>query len=169
MLKSRAEIPSVEEQAGYASEICIIAISGISLSVRYLAFFERKLKGGCKIRIILLDPSASSLHTWNLLNKITTAEADIKSGLNVFRALAQMDSSKGKFEIRLSDVFLPYSMFAVDLQKEFGSMVVEFHAYKRTIGERPHIFLTPQNAPKWFDFYRQQFEQAWSDATAWTP
>ncbi|MCP3683266.1 MAG: hypothetical protein GY861_11310, partial [bacterium] len=70
-LTSRMEIPAVEEQAAKASEICVVAISGISLSVRYFAFFERKIKQGCKIRIILLNPDTTSLQTWDLQSKIT--------------------------------------------------------------------------------------------------
>ena len=56
---------------------------------------------------------------------------------------------------------------AVDLEKESGSMVVEYHAFKTTISERPHVYLTPLDDPKWFDFYKEQFEEAWTNATIW--
>lgn len=60
-------------------------------------------------------------------------------------------------------------MFAVDLQKSSGSMVVEYHVYKDTPEERPHLFFTSQNDPYWFNFYKQQFEQAWAEAKIWAP
>lgn len=170
ILRSRAEIPPLEEQAGTASEICIVAISGISLSLRYFAFLEKKIRSGCKVRIVLLnpDPNGVGLQAWDLQSRITTTGTDITSTLEIFKQLEQIKSRKGKIEIRLLEIFLPFSMVAVDLQKESGSMVVEYHAFKTTISERPHVYLTPLDDPKWFNFYKQQFEEAWTNATVWS-
>lgn len=168
-LKRRLNLPPVGEQAMNASEICIITIAATTLATYHRNFFERKIRSGCKIRIVVLNPEGPSLQTWNLQSKMPRTEEFIRTTLATLQELALMNKVRGKCEIRLINVFLPFSMFAVDLQKGSGSMVVEYHVYKDTPEERPHLFFTPQNDPYWFNFYRQQFEQAWSEATVWTP
>ena len=168
-LKSRTEVLPVDIHAAHATEICFVAISGISLRVRYFGFLEKKIKDGCRVRVILLDPDELGVQACNLISRVTTAQADIRSALESFRGLMQLEKVKGKFEVRLSKAFIPFAMQAIDLHKASGSMVVEFHTYKKTLNERPHIFLTALDHPQWFDFYRQQFEQAWSESTAWNP
>jgi len=167
-LRSRDVLPSIENQAAQASEICIAAVSAVSLS-HHAGFYRSKIAGGCKIRVILLDPQGQSLQTWELQNKKPTAAGDIKGTLMGFEDLVKMKATEGGCEVRLSKVFLPYSVVAVDMNKKSGSMIVEFHAYKRLVDERPHVFLTPTQNSKWFNFYREQFEEAWSQAVVWAP
>jgi hypothetical protein len=168
-LRTRNEIPSLEEQAGHASEICMLAVSGITL-VRHIAFFEGKLRNGCKIRIVLLDPDGPSLQTWKRLDsKVPATESEITTTLQYFKPLVQVNKTKGKCEIRLLDVFLPFSMLATDLSKEAGAILLAYHVYQSAPGQRPHIYLTLQDSSYWYDFYRRQFEQAWSNAAIWTP
>jgi len=85
-LRRRGDTHFLEEYGGNASEICIIAVSGISLAMRHLSFFESRINDGCKIRIILLDPNCPSLQVWNLMMKVSTTASDIKSSLEVFKA-----------------------------------------------------------------------------------
>lgn len=169
-LRTQAEIPSVEKHAGYASEICVIAISAASLLLRNIPFFEKMVKNGCKMRVILLNPNSSSLQTLNLLDGGFTTKSDINKTLTILKDFAQIEGVKDRCEIHLSEVFLPFSMFAVDLQKESGSMVITFLNYRTssTFRERPNIFLTRSDT-EWFNYYREQFEQAWSKTTLWTP
>jgi hypothetical protein len=168
-LRGRSELPDVQSQASDASEICIVAISAISLSIRHLGFFEEKIQGGCKVKMILLNPNSSALPVWNLQYKVTSTDSDIQATLGALKELAGRKNARGSLEIRLLDVFLPFSMMATDLNKQYGTMIIEYHTYKTAIGDRPHIFLTPQNEPHWFKFYKQQYEKAWSEAKTWEP
>ncbi len=165
-LISKTEIPKIDEQAAYASEICIIGVSAISLLTQDLGFFEKKVRNGCKIRAILLDPESPSLQTWNLINKIPTPSSDIEKSLMMLKEITQNKGTKGKCEVHLSPVFLPFAMFAVDIKKENGSMVIAYYSYKK-MGVRPHVFLTSSEDSKWFNAYREQFELAWSNSTPW--
>jgi len=95
-LVTKADIPSVEAQAYYTSEICIVAISAISLLIRNQGFMESKLKRGCNMRIILLDPDSPSFQTWSLLCR-PPIESDIRSALNYLTAFSQIDGAKGRY------------------------------------------------------------------------
>ncbi len=134
-LKPRAQMIGVEAHAAHALEICIVAISGISLSYRYVDFFERKIRDGCKIRIVLLNPDSTSIRTWEEQSKVIAIAPDIRSSLAAFGNLLQIPRIKGKYEIRLSEVFAPFSMLATDLNKDTGSMNVEYHLYNNTFAK----------------------------------
>ena len=168
-LRHRTEIPLIEEQTSHASEIVIMAASAVTLTARYAHYFEEKMKQGCKFKIVLLDPDGPSMNSWILLNKMPTAEADIRMSLENFKKLAQLGKNDDSFSVRMLDVFLPYSMFAVDLNKRSGSMVIEFHGYKLAPTDRPHVYLTYQNTPDWYNRFNDQFQHVWVEASPWTP
>jgi len=168
-LRSRSQLLSPEEMASTASEIAFVGVSGISIFINNLGFFEKKIKAGCKLRFILLDPNSPSLQTWNLLSKVTTTETDIKTALELLKGLVRTEKVKGKCEIRLSKVYMPFGMLISNPYKDNGLMNVEFYTYKTTFSDRPHIQLSRTHHQRWFDFYVKQFEEMWSDSQIWTP
>ena len=168
-LRSRSQLLSPAEIASSASEIAFIGVSGIAIFINNLSFFEQKILSGCKLRFILLDPNCSSMQTWNLLSKVKTTETDINTALELLKGLLSVEKAKGKCEIRLSRVYMPYGMFISNPHKDNGLMNVEFYTYKTTFSDRPHIQLSRTHHQQWFDFYVKQFEEMWSDSQKWTP
>jgi hypothetical protein len=134
-----------------------------------LGFLEQRMKDGCKLRFILLDPSSPALQTWNLLTKITTTEADIKTAQEFLKGIMRLENAKGKCEVRLSKVYPPYALLISDINKNTGLMNVEFYTYKTTFSERPHVQLSQAHNQHWFNFYKSQFEHFWSDSEKWEP
>ncbi|MGH3405397.1 MAG: hypothetical protein ACRDRJ_23325 [Streptosporangiaceae bacterium] len=43
-------------------------------------------------------------------------------------------------------------------------MQVELHAYRHAPEDRPNVLLSDQADQQWFQFFVQQFDQAWSQA-----
>lgn len=168
-LKSRQEYIPLPERAEHAMEICILAISATTITAPNLGFYQNKLKSGCGIRVILLDPDSPSLEIWALQNKSTSTDLDIRSALETFRWLIQMSDAKGVCQLRLAEVFPPFSMVATDLQKDTGEIIVEFYTYKSALDDRPHVALNAVDDPYWYNHYKQQFEQMWANATPWIP
>lgn len=168
--RQRIDIPKIEEQTSQAREIIIMAASAVTVTTNYAHYFEEKMKQGCKFKIVLLNPDGPSMKSWVLLNKLPTAEQDIRQSLEQIRKLAQIGHNNGYFSVRLIDVFLPYSMFAVDLNsKKNGSIVIEFHGYKLGSRERPHVYLTYKNTPDWYNNFYDQFNHVWSESVPWIP
>lgn len=165
----RSELPEWEDRSRSASEVSILAVSAISLIMNNIGIFERLLAEGCNFRIILLDPSSSALQTWDMMMKISTTRSDIQTSLQWLQELMLANEYKGKCEIKLSPVFLPFSISVVDPGKDNASMVVEFYTYKTTFADRPHIQISPSSDKRWFDFFVAQFEQVWTEAKPWSP
>ncbi len=165
-LRTRTQLLHPHELAGMASEIAFIGVSGITVIQNYLGFFEDRMKEGCRLRFVLLDPDSPSLQTWNLLTKVTTTETDIKTALELLKGLMQ-ERVRGKCEVRLSKVYVPFAMLISDPHKDTGLMNVEFYTYKTMLSDRPHMKLSRNENQFWFDFYTSQFEQVWSDSEKW--
>lgn len=168
-LRARTEFSDFEQRSIHASEIFILAISAISLSGRYAHIFENKVNDGCRIKIILLNPQSESLKSLELTNRDQAAAHDIRASLAAFEPLIGIKNRKGRCEIRLSDFFLPFSIVAFNPSKDSGEMIVEYHSYKISFGEQPHVFLTTKDNIHWYEFYKNQFEKAWNDSIPWDP
>jgi hypothetical protein len=54
------------------------------------------------------------------------------------------------------------------MRKETGVITIAYPNY-RTLKGRAHVVLTKSDNSVWFDFYREQFEQAWEEAVVWSP
>lgn len=164
-LRKRVEVITPDKMAKNASSFYVMAISACSIAIPYVELYESKLKEGCNIRIILLSPKSRYLNAVDLqnLDNIQT-KLHIDSALEALTPLEKKRNYKGKFEIRLSEVFFPFSIVGVDFEKSSGKMTVEYHCYKVPLDSRPHIFLEKEKDPFWFGFYQNQFELAWADA-----
>jgi len=169
ILNKRVDLLKPTEQAKHASEICILAVSAVSIITPYIGFYKNKMKGGCNLKVILLNPDSRSLETWNLLVTHSYTKNHTVSTLGALAELISDKEASGKCEVRLMNVFLPYSMFCVDISKDSGIIQIEYYPYKLPVDDRPHIHLTELNSPYWYNYYKQQFQQAWSDATPWNP
>ena len=127
-------------------------------------FIEKKIRNGCKVRILLPNPDdEQALHAWRHLNKAAIIESRIRDTLRTLGGIIQTSGTNTNCQVKLSDVFSPFSMFAVDLHNNLGTMVVEYHCYKTPGDLRPHIFLTAKDDLIWFTHYRDQFDLAWSE------
>lgn len=163
-LRGRSQIPPVESFVSPAVEILIIAISGISIIHQNLRLFAEKIEAGCKVRIALLDPQSPTVGVIHDQYGMPIAVREISASLE---ALCRLQTHGELCEIRSLKIFLPFSAVAINLGSRSGAMVVEFHAYKKTFGERPHVVFTAAENPNWFNFYREQLEAAWADASPW--
>jgi hypothetical protein len=168
-LRARKDMPKLHEHAMTASEICISAVHGSSVILPNGAFFERKIREGCRVRIVLLDPTSPSVDIWNRISKRTYTRAEIEGSLGVLATILENTSPAPNFEVRLIDVLLPFSMFGVDLSKPTGSIIAEHQCYNVAADDRPHVRVLPAESPYWFEYYRMQFEDIFSDAKPWQP
>lgn len=168
-LRTRDEMLKISVQAENASEICLVAVHGTSAIVPNIHFLEKKIQENCRIRIVLLEPESIAVNVWDEIKGDKTTLPYLHSSLEALRRLLQNPESRKNCEVRLLNVFLPYSMVAVDLNKDTGAMTVEYGGYRTTIDGRPHVFITSASDKYWFDYYKKQFETVWTNAKKWNP
>lgn len=169
-LKDRSEMSTIRDMGQKSTEIVVVGIALVTAVVRNLEFFEQKIKDGCHLRFLLLDPESQALQTWSLVSKHPDVHGDIIQTLKLLSTLVELgEKTKGKCEVRISNVFLPFGIAAFDPTKDTGIMSVEIFAYKRAIGERSHFLLTRVKDSRWFEYYKGQYEQLWNESKIWKP
>lgn len=167
-LRTRWEILTPAEHAKNAKEINILAVHATSVILTNLGFYKQRLDGGSKMRIILMNHHDECvLDVWGRMVNSRSTRSHIQSSLNALNELKEY--APNNCTIKLLDVFLPFSMFGVDLSSNSGSMIVEYHNYKMSMDERLHIHLTASRDSHLFEHYIRQFKQAWEDAKEWVP
>lgn len=161
-------LPDIEGQTGRAKEICIVSPAMATLINTYPRTIENIIQRGCKIKILLLNPfDKDALENWKRLQKDKVVnEMQIRNTITSLKSFMKEDGKKYSCEIRFSEVFIPFSMLAVDMEDttEMSSMNVEFHGYKTSNDVRPHIVLNPKEDYFWFKFYKDQFNAAWNSS-----
>jgi hypothetical protein len=167
-LRTRKDILDYQTHTKNAFEICMLAISAPSIPANF-SIFKNRIREGCKIRIVLLNPKSPSFYAWNLLRPHKEATKLVEGTLERLKEIFHDPSLRHGLEVRLSDTFMSYSLFCVDGKRDSGSMILEFYSYKREMDERPHIHLTASENPFWFGYYMNDFEAFWADAEEWVP
>ncbi|GAA1613392.1 hypothetical protein GCM10009733_006850 [Nonomuraea maheshkhaliensis] len=77
--------------------------------------------------------------------------------------------AKGRLQVRLTDMFPPYSLFSVDPDTKHGTAVVEFQNSQAAMDSRPHVVLRKPQDSGWVDYYAAEFELNWARAKRWVP
>jgi hypothetical protein len=133
-----------------AKEVCISGRSLIGFVTHYKSLFLKYARQGCKFRFLVNDP----------LNRDRDGK-EIEQALTYLTEIQKQVTSQ--IEIYLSSATLSCSILMIDAQKDTGDIQVEFYIYQASESERPHINLSPRRDPKWYEFYRIQFETLWSN------
>jgi len=168
----RTEIPRPDRFAKNASTIDVLAVSAVSIVTQFRGFYRERLEHGCRIRVLILDPDseAAVIHARQaLVEQLAQPEEvlrmHVRSTIAALVPLLKSERShSGSIELRLSPIFAPFSLVGVDLEKDSGAIVVEFHTYRTDIDTRPHVVLDRQRQGHWFGFFRDQFEIVWNDS-----
>jgi hypothetical protein len=168
-LRKRSEMPPVSDQTDGASEILLLAVSGVGLIEGHLPIFRRLLQEGCNFRVIILDPESPYVDTWSEVVGASSTKQEIESVQSVFRNITSSASCRGRCEIVLSRTPPTFSLFAINPRTEGGSMCIDFHTLDIRLAERPLISLKRRYHREWFDLFVSQFELAWERAMAQNP
>jgi len=169
ILRTRKQLPPLEERLKHTKEIRITGGSLFRLSSEYIGFFEDKAKEGCHLKFLLLNPNctAAKLIAKNIVYEVENYEV-YKNNIN--NALGNLKTLKNKFpemvQIRISDFIPSYSLFICDPVKQEGNIMVELYTYGVPTRERPHLILLKSREPDWFKFFLKQFDNIWNNQSS---
>ncbi len=92
-------------------------------------------------------------------------ERNLKHNLELLHPLLVQ---KG-FELRLLDYFGPYTLYAYDPDSPHGKMDLRLSSFRGKHELRPTFRVNHQDDPDWFDYFFDQFMQAWNAAECINP
>lgn len=155
--------------ASYFEKADDVRMSGVVLqrTIRdNISVLERQLRDGAAIRVILIDPEGEAAR--RIANPETNFPLEhLKSNsavtLQHLKWLAELPAREGSVELRYMEEEPYFNIIAVDSDKEYGVILVEFYPQRWTHGGRPRIELTSQRDGYWFGYFRDQFDRLWED------
>jgi hypothetical protein len=171
-LKQRDELPTITKLAAHARDISILSVTSASFADgnHYDGFLENMVAKNCTVNMILLDSSNEvAIKNWAVFcergeDHVIRQLEQIKIVINRVQADSKF---QGKLNIRYLDFFFPFNLFGVNLNADNtgGPILLGYYGFGQAVGaQRPHILLTRHDEPKWFEFYRNQFNAAWKTA-----
>ena len=160
--------PELEQGMGQARNLLITGISRNTLLTSNYNKFEAWLHAGCRIRFLLIDPSAAttisqSADRYYAERSPSFLRERIKHSLKLLDELRR--STGGTLEVRLISYPLAMGIIAVDsktdMRSESSAIFAEYYTYQAA-GE-PKFVLTPADA-QWYENILGEAEALWSIA-----
>lgn len=165
-----------------------IDLSGVTLTntlnKEYGTLLER-LQSGAEIRILIIDPESvavemsaqrstnpddidyyrnrlnSALHEISYLHKLYKNEREFKS--------PKGGSGLGSIAVRFLTYAPSYGISLFDSNQSDGIIFVEVYPHKFGYVTPPAFDLTKQRDLKWYDYFKQQYEEMWNTSKPWEP
>jgi hypothetical protein len=145
-----------------------LLISGEALTrtiIEYYSDFEKKLKKGHSIKVLLVNPDGQgcqmALQRHRAKDKLTYFQTMIISSIESLNDLKVL--SPDNLEIRVIDYPLGYGAYAVDVESKSGIIYVENYPYKTENGSLPKYTLEPNNE-EWYNFFKSELYLLWENA-----
>lgn len=132
--------------------------------------FERALRRGGRIRILLTDPDADDVAVDARCQISRPAVADLRRRIwSSLRDLTSLKSSVGgDLEVRTTRTPLKFGLNFVDAHRASATLFVQLYTYRLAGESRPHFQLTHSDG-EWFECYRDQAETLWRDSPVFDP
>jgi hypothetical protein len=145
-----------------------ILLIGVSLSrtieTSYGAF-ERNLRSGHRLRILLTSPQAdpAALDARCQLSRPSTVEIsqEIEQSLKRLSDLARRTG--GNLSVRTTKAALKFGLNYLDVGRRSAELHIQLYSFRLSGESRPLFCLTPQDG-EWFDCFATQAEDLWEDA-----
>ncbi len=152
--------------------LCAPTLSSIT-SYQYRKLIESRIEQGTTVKIILLDPDSDNLDMFakNFEHDITSNELGekINESLSLLSDLHEK-YPRDKFEVRLFDADMPFSIFATDPEESNGFIHIEMYNHKCPALERPHIDLYKViDHQPWFQIFYEEFGRRWASSSRIIP
>lgn len=169
------EYPDIEAELRKAKDIWISGQSLRRTATAYHGLFQKKLKEGSCIRILLVDPlgvgSELGAKRISRMPEVEDYRSEISLSLKDMCKLKEHAEKGGKIELRVLDYVPPFGLFILDANSLNSRALVEVYSYKydevSEYGDIPKFYLTAKDNWNWYRFFRDQFKTLWNEGEDW--
>jgi hypothetical protein len=159
---------NLESDVENAKELWIVGISLYATTIKYYSSLESKLKKGCSIRVLLVNPDGQSvqmaaMRKYGLIN-VEDERTRIRTSLQ--RLCELQKGAKDRLEIRTLDNPLTFGAFAIDPETSGGVLYVEHYGFKT---RRDHVrkLVLHRNDEGWYNSIKTEIYDLWKSAIEW--
>lgn len=167
-LQKHEDYEPLEQFLADANKVDIIGINLAGIVSYHQGFFIDKAKEGCEFRFILTDPALTSTIPMSSQTKRNTE--------NAFDMLNRIMRKSSNIQLGLLPFTPVYSLLIkYPNKKSHGTIQVEIYSQIEIFSDvavsrqRPHLIITQNNDRYWYDYFCNEFLQAWESSTVVVP
>lgn len=151
-----------------ARELWLIGVTLSRTIKTYHSMFERKLRDGHIIKVLLVHPeSAVAQMEEERTYQPIQIERKRRDILNTLQDLCQIrKDTGGKLELRVLRHPLSFGAKHINPGNATGTLYIEHYPYKTTGVAEPILVFKAADG-RWYDSYASELERLWGDATNW--
>lgn len=152
-----------------SKELWLVGVSLSSTLEALYPLFERKLRRGDLIKVLVVNPDGAACAMAAMRNyaraDVERQRAEIRATLKDLCELRKVASDR--LEIRTIEYPLTFGVYAVDPEEASGVLYLKHYPFKMPIGRaRPGLVLRPRDE-RWYDHFRSEIRFLWENATPW--
>lgn len=163
LFRNRYQLPPLDTQWQDAQTIDICAMSLLALTTHHRELLLEKIKNGCKIRLILLNPKNKSLmHMVSRFVSEITLETHTTAVFASVRALTTDPVfNTHAFEVRTYDYPLGHGLVIINGELDQARLRVELFMAKGMPANAPAFHIYRQQDLQLFEMFKREFETIW--------
>lgn len=151
-----------------AVNLWIVGVSLYTTTMKYYPSLERKLKKGCSMKVLLIDPKGVAIKMAAARKygpiSIEDERSRIRTSLQRLCELQRVATSQ--LEIRTLDHPLTFGAFAIDPDTAGGVIYIEHYGFK-TRRENVRKLVLHREEEGWFNSIIEEIYDLWESATKW--
>lgn len=176
-----SETPKIDPYIAEAKKIDLCGVSLTSTINKQLTRLRERLQEGANVRLLVVNPNSLAVQMSTLRSEEDDIEYFQKRMDSTFKDIDYLfrnlrdykldgdDSQKGTLEVRLLSYAPSFGLSSFEIGSSNKLLFVELYPHHAGYGSPPHFKLTPQNDGDWFEYFSNQFDVMWAEATDWQP
>ena len=159
-----------KEDLNTAHKIVLYGASLDGVANDYYSLFERKLKQGYSMQVLVIDPGDTRVLEISEMRaygnpSVQRARAKALATLADFCELRKLPGVK--LEIRTLKFPVTHRLVAVNPDDPNGKLYISNYAFKTISGSLPKFVLSAADG-RWYELYNQEAKNLWDAATDWS-
>jgi hypothetical protein len=147
-----------------AGDIRLVGVT-LSRTIRNRAGeLERRLAGGARIKIALIDPTSTApkeaARRCTIPDDAQIFEHRLKPTLDLLQKLARTPQALGCLEVRFLRFVPSFGLTMIDPCSPTGRVYVDIYSHRSTAAE-PVLSLGADSDPRWYRHFVQEFDRIW--------
>lgn len=152
-----------------AKEVWLTGIHQSAVITAYYSLFERKLKRGDKLRVLVVDPNgaACKMAAMRFPGRVSENQERIRI-LSTLESLCELKKiAPSNLEIRTIDYLLEYGAFLLDPETPEGVAYLQRYTFKTLGGARKPKLVYRRQDGRWYDLVCAEIRALWENAALW--
>lgn len=158
----------LENDVERAKELWIVGVSLYTTTMKYYSSLERKLKEGCSVKILLVNPDgpAVEMAATRKYGPVNIEDERTRIRTSLQRLCELQRATKGQLEIRTLDNSLTFGAFAIDPETSGGVLYIEHYGFK-TRRENVRKLILHRSEEGWYNSIKTEIYDLWKAGTRW--